>query len=138
MNMNNFKLDNEPKIRSGFIIPEHYFDDFSNKTTSQLTKKQPKVISIWDKNKRWLYSVAAVIVLSLSLPLANRFKDIAATDSTEIENYLSYHSTLSDDDIINLLEKEDIDKIDVTGSFDEKTIEEALYNTAEIENYITN
>ena len=29
--MNEFKLDNEPKIKSGFITPNNYFDDFSEK-----------------------------------------------------------------------------------------------------------
>ena len=27
--MKKFKLENEPKIESGFTVPDHYFDDFS-------------------------------------------------------------------------------------------------------------
>lgn len=138
MNMKNFKLDNEPKIKTGFKIPEHYFDSFSDKITSELNKEEPKEISLWDRNKRWFYKIAAILVLSLSIPIANQFRDVKTNENTEIENYLAYNSTLLDDDIIELLEKEDIAKIEVETTIDDKTIEEALFNNAEIENYITN
>ncbi|WP_395043299.1 hypothetical protein [Flavobacterium sp.] len=136
--MKNFKLDNEPKIKTGFKIPEHYFDSFSDKITSELNKEEPKEISLWDRNKRWFYKIAAILVLSLSIPIANQFRDVKTNENTEIENYLAYNSTLLDDDIIELLEKEDIAKIEVETTIDDKTIEEALFNNAEIENYITN
>ena len=90
--MHEFKLDNQPKITSGFIVPENYYSDFSKKVLLQIPKEESKVISIWVKNKKWLYAVAAVLVLSLSIP----FIYISQNDSNEtsnaaIENYLSYH-----------------------------------------------
>ena len=110
--MNDFKLDNEPKIKSGFQIPENYFDTFSEKVMNQLPKEEPKVVSLWDRNKRWIYSAAAVLVLSLTIPLANQFQststEVATTETNEIENYLAYHASLSDEEIIKLLDKEDI------------------------------
>ena len=140
--MNNFKLDNEPKIKSGFQIPEHYFDSFSEKVMNQLPKEEPKVVSLWDRNKRWIYSSAAILVLSLTIPLANQFQstssEVATTETNEIENYLAYHASLSDEEIIKLLDKEDIAEIEVTNSLDEEALKQALHEDSNTEYYITN
>jgi hypothetical protein len=140
--MNDFKLDNEPKIKSGFQIPEHYFDSFSEKVMNQLPKEEPKVVSLWDRNKRWIYSAAAILVLSLTIPLANQFQstatEVATTETNEIENYLAYHASLSDEEIIKLLDKEDIAEIEVTNSLDEEALKQALNEDSNTEYYITN
>ena len=49
--MKTFKLENEPKIESGFKTPDHYFEDFSAKIMQQLPENEPKVISIFQKRK---------------------------------------------------------------------------------------
>ena len=36
--MKEFRLDNEPKITSGFKTPEGYFDDLSKKINANLIK----------------------------------------------------------------------------------------------------
>ena len=140
--MNDFKLDNEPKIKSGFQIPENYFDTFSEKVMNQLPKEEPKVVSLWDRNKCWIYSAAAVLVLSLTIPLANQFQststEVATTETNEIENYLAYHASLSDEEIIKLLDKEDIAEIEVTNSLDEEALKQALNEDSNTEYYITN
>lgn len=140
--MNDFKLDNEPKIKSGFQIPENYFDTFSEKVMNQLPKEEPKVVSLWDRNKRWIYSAAAILVLSLTIPLANQFQsastEVATTETNEIENYLAYHASLSDEEIIKLLDKEDIAEIEVTNSLDEEALKQALHEDSNTEYYITN
>ena len=140
--MNDFKLDNEPKIKSGFQIPENYFDSLSEKVMNQLPKEEPKVVSLWDRNKRWIYSAAAVLVLSLTIPLANQIQstssEVATTETNEIENYLAYHASLSDEEIIKLLDKEDIAEIEVTNSLDEEALKQALNEDSNTEYYITN
>jgi len=47
--MNEFKLNNNPKIESGFKIPEHYLDDFSSKIMNQLPENKTKTIPILEK-----------------------------------------------------------------------------------------
>lgn len=141
--MNDFKLDNEPKIKSGFQIPQNYFDTLSEKVMNQLPTDEPKVVSLWDRNKRWIYSVAAILVLSLTIPLANQFQTtssaVATTaDENEIENYLAYHASLPDEEIIKLLDKEDIAEIDISNSLDEEALKQALYEDSNTEYYITN
>jgi len=137
--MNEFKLDNEPKIASGFTFPDNYFDGFSEKVMHQLPSVEPKVISIWAKNKKWLYAVAAVLVLSLGIT----YIYVAQNDANEvsnaaIENYLSYHSTLTDDDIVELLDKEDIEKLNISTTLEDQEIEKILMENSNLEHYITN
>ena len=69
--MNNFKLNNQEKKASGFKIPDHYFDDFSAKINQRLAVNEPKVISIFERRKTWIYAAVAVLIISLSLPFFN-------------------------------------------------------------------
>ena len=137
--MKTFKLDNEPKIETGFTVPENYFEDFSAKMMQQLPNNKPKVISIWAKNKKVLYAVASVLVLSLSIP----FIYVAQKDSNEvsnaaIENYLFCHSTLTDDDIVDLLDSDDLEKLNISSDLEDKDVEELLTENENLEQYITN
>lgn len=137
--MNNFKLDNEPKITTGFTLPNNYFDSFSEKVMSELPSKETKVISLWEKNKSWFYATAAVVVLSLSIPIMNVVKtDSDAINATEVENYLSYQTTLTDDDIVELLESEDLDKLTIDSTIEDKELEDLLFDNSNLEQYITN
>jgi NACalpha-BTF3-like transcription factor len=137
--MKDFKLDTNEKVTSGFKIPDNYFDDFSKKVMQRLPKEEPRVISFYAKNKRWIYSAAAVLVLALSVPIVYQMQNKEAEmTSSEVENYLVNNTTLSDDDIVNLLEQEDIDKLKEEAPIEKETLEEALSNNPEIEQYITN
>lgn len=136
--MKDFKLDNESKIKTGFKIPGNYFEQFSENVMTKLPNQELKVISLWDRNKKWIYGAAAVIVLSLAIPLANQLQNNSQEETLEIENYLAYHTTLTNDDIIELLDEEDIAKIEINNTIDKQTIEEELTENLDIENYITN
>jgi hypothetical protein len=136
--MKDFKLDNEPKIATGFQIPENYFEQFSEKVMNKLPNQEPKIISLWDRNKKWIYGAAAVVVLSLSIPIANQLQNNSDESTNEIENYLAYHASISNEDLVELLEEEDIAKIEVSNSIDNETMEEVLHETTEIEDYIIN
>ena len=50
--MKKFKLENEPKIKSGFTVPDHYFDDFSERFTAQLTEEKTLIIPLYQKRKK--------------------------------------------------------------------------------------
>jgi len=49
--MGKFKLDNEPKIATGFTVPENYIESFSTKMKQQLPQNEPKVISLFARKK---------------------------------------------------------------------------------------
>jgi hypothetical protein len=135
--MNDFKLDNEPKISSGFKTPEDYFDIFTAKILIQLPKQEPKVISIFSSKKTWYLAAASVIILLLSVPLYNQYAlNQQSVDANVLEDYLAYNTTVSEDDIVNLLDKEDLEKMKVDFNLQDKDIEEALESNSNLEQYI--
>ena len=69
--MKTFKLENEPKIETGFKIPANYFDDLSIKIMEQIPASEPKVISIFQKRKGLIMMVAAILILALMVPVFN-------------------------------------------------------------------
>lgn len=133
--MNDFKLDNHPKINSGFKTPEHYFDNFSEKLMQQLPVNEIKVVSIFSKRKNWMYACAAVLILALTTPFLfqNKTNEI---DATTLENYLAVNSGITDVDLIDLLHEEDINKIDISPVIDDKAVEDILINNSNLEQYI--
>ena len=133
--MKDFKLDNHPKINSGFKTPDRYFDDFSEKILHRLEEKESKVISIFSRRKNWLYACAAILVLALSVPsfFQNQTNEI---DATALENYLAINSGISEVDLIDLLQTEDINKIQINPNIDDKTVEDILINNSNFEQYI--
>lgn len=133
--MKEFKLDNHPKIKPGFTVPEDYFDHFPAQVMSQIEMPEPKVISLQNHKNSWVYVAAAVLVLSLSLPIINQVAKKQQPNQLEIENYLAYQDDISEDYLVSLLETEDISNIKIDYNLEDKSIEDAL--PADIENYIT-
>ncbi len=137
--MKTFKLENEPKIKSGFIIPESYFDHFSEKVMLQLTKEEPKVISLFLRKKSWLFVAAAIIGLGLIIPIYNDLSNHSSEiDEIILENYIANKSDISDTDLANLLDEEDIHKMSVDLDIEDKSIENELSINSNLEQYITN
>ncbi|MDI1255812.1 MAG: hypothetical protein PSV16_06905 [Flavobacterium sp.] len=134
--MKDFKLDNYPKIQSGFTVPEGYFEDFQHKIMQQLPTPQPKVISIFAWKKNWITAVAAVLVLGLMLPVYNNYQKRSQIDAVTLENYISEESDISQYELVNLLDSQDIENIDLNIQVDDKTIEDVLTTNENLENYI--
>lgn len=137
--MKTFKLENEPKIESGFKTPEHYFDDFSARVMQQLPEEEPKTISIFSKRKTWLYAAAAILIFGLSIPFYNQFNSPSSEiDDVTLENYIAYQSSISDTDLVNLLDEEDIQKMSIDLDIEDKTIENELTENKNLEYYLLN
>jgi len=137
--MKTFKLDNEPKIKSGFTTPDHYFDNFSEKVMQQLPENEPKIISIFAKRKTWLYAAAAILIIALAVPMYLTFNTHSSEiDDATIENYITYQSNVSDTDLVNLLDEEDIQKINVEMDIEDFSIENELSVNKNLEQYILN
>lgn len=135
--MKEFKINDENKITSGFTTPEGYFDNFTidlNNNVSHL-KTDRKVISI--NTKRWLTSVAAVLIVALSVSVYTKLVIEKPQDSIEMENYISNHSEISQYDLITLLDKKDIENLSVEMNTSNPKTEEEFDTADEIENYLT-
>lgn len=135
--MKKFKLENEPKIETGFNTPDHYFENFSIKMMQQLPVSESKVISIFQKRRNVLFMVAAILVLALMIPFFyNTFTNTKELDSTALENYITYQSNVNQYDLISALETEDINKIKINMTIEDKTIEDVLSVNSNLENLI--
>ena len=132
--MKTFKLENEPKIKSGFITPDNYFDDFSTKIMRQLPTDEPKVISFFLRKKTWFYSAAAIIILSLIIP--NYINNSSEIETISLENYITYQSTISDVELVSLLDENDIQKMNEDLNLENKHIENELSSEANIDIYL--
>lgn len=134
--MNKILLDNEPKITTGFKVPENYFENFEVKIPVEATTKKSTLIQLVNNNK-WILSAAAILILCVTIVFQ---WDIAGKQEyvVEVEDHLLYNSTLSDDDIVNLLDEETISNMKIESSIDNIEIEQTLIEESNIENYITN
>lgn len=136
--MKEFKLNNIPKIESGFKTPaEPYFENFSANLLDQLPKKETKIISLFQKKKTIIMMVAAVFVFALAIPsLINNASYSNEIDTTTLENYLSYQSNVHQYDLINALDQEDIESISADIALEDQTIEDILVTNNNLEQYI--
>lgn len=135
--MKNFKLDQSKKTQPGFNVPEAYFDQLSEKINARI-ENDAKIIPI-NRNKTIWYAAAAVIVIGLGITLYNAItaRSNAATETAAIENYLAVQNN-TEEILVELLEKEDLEKMGATYSPDEKALEDALSHNANLEQYIMN
>ncbi|WP_396168854.1 hypothetical protein [Flavobacterium sp.] len=137
--MKTFKLDTEPKIKSGFTTPENYFENFSEKVMQQLPENEPKIISIFARRKTWMYAAAAVLIIALTIPMYfTSSTHSSEIDDATIENYITYQSNISDTDLVNLLDKEDLDQMSSDMNIEDITIEDELLGNKNLEQYILN
>jgi len=132
--MKAFKLENEPKIESGFKTPDHYFDHLSAKVLEQLPENEPKVISIFQKRRTLIMMVAALLILALMIPIYTSIStNSKELDETTLENYLAYQSNLNQYDLISELETEDITKMQPVSTPEDKVIEDILTTNSDVE-----
>ena len=135
--MKTFKLENEPKIQTGFKIPENYFDDLSIKIMEQLPASQPKVISIFKKRKSLIFMAAAILILALMIPILNNLSTTKKElDSTTLENYITYQSNVNQYDLISVLESEDITNMNTSIVLEDQAVEDVLSTNSNLENLI--
>lgn len=135
--MKTFKLENEPKIETGFKTPDNYFENFSIKMMEQLPASEPKVISIFQKRKNIMLMVAAVLVIALMIPILNYSSASSQElDSTALENYITYQSNVNQYDLISVLETEDINNMNTSIVLEDEAIEDVLSTNSNLENLI--
>ncbi|MCL6460866.1 MAG: hypothetical protein I4O51_03230 [Flavobacterium micromati] len=135
--MKTFKLDNEPKIESGFKTPDHYFENFSSKVMEKMAEDEIKVIPIFQKRNYVYFAAAAVLVISLLVPaMYNWSTNSSEIDSVALENYITYQSNVNQYDLINNLGEEDIKNIKVNIAIEDKAIEDVLSLNSNLENLI--
>ena len=135
--MQTFKLENEPKIETGFKIPANYFDDLSLKIMEQIPASEPKVISIFQKRKGLFMMAAAILILALMVPVFNNLSTTKKElDSAALENYITYQSNVNQYDLISILETEDITNMSSGIVLEDQVVEDVLSTNSNLENLI--
>lgn len=132
-------LDKEPKIESGFKVPEDYFEHFSDKLMTQIPEKEVKVISFFEKHKILIYAAVAVLVIGISIPVLNKYLNKSdEIESLVLENYLANNHSINDNDLAELMSENDIKKIKINMNIQDKTIEKELSGNEYLEDYLIN
>ncbi|KIQ24943.1 hypothetical protein RT99_02355 [Flavobacterium sp. MEB061] len=137
--MKTFKLENEPKITTGFKTPDNYFDDFSAKVLQQINEtKEAKVIPIYKRKNVLSMLAAAVVFIGLLIPIVNNYNNTSKElDEATLETYLTYQSNLNQYDLIKELDTKDIDKLNKSVALEQETLEDILSSNPNIENLIS-
>jgi hypothetical protein len=136
--MKTFKLENEPKIKSGFKTPEHYFDHFSAKVLQQIEEKEVKVIPFYKRSKVISFAAAAAVVFALMITIVNNYNATSNDlDEATLETYLSYQSNLNQYDLIQKLDDKDIKKLNENIALEDETLEDILSSNPNIEHLIS-
>ncbi len=137
--MKTFKLENEPKMKTGFKTPDHYFDDFSIKVLQQINEtKEVKVIPLYKRKNVIAILAAAVVFIALLIPIVNNYNNTSKElDEATLETYLSYQSNLNQYDLIKELDTKDIDKLGKSVALEQETLEDILSSNPNIENLIS-
>jgi hypothetical protein len=125
--MKPFKLDSEPKIDTGFKVPENYFEDFTARMMQQLPVTEVKVVPLYRRMPVWISAVAAVFIIALSLTLYLRMgAGTTPTDDAAIENYLVYQANMSSYDLMQELDAGDIKELEQSIVISDEAIEDYL------------
>lgn len=124
--MKDFNLNNE-KINTGFKVPEGYFEQFESRMLNQLTvENEPKVISLWKQKRVWMTSVAAVLLVSIALPIYFSINNTARNSTVEdetIETYLAMQSSLTNYEIATELTNEDFASLEESLALNDDAVE---------------
>jgi hypothetical protein len=107
--MKQFDLENDDKINSGFKIPDDYFNQFESKIMTQISEKEVKVVSIFERRKFWLSAVAAVFAVGI---LTTVYLNFNQNDSIIAEDYFAYDNSITTEEIAEHLTDDDINKIE--------------------------
>lgn len=132
--MKDFDLHNS-KIKSGFKVPENYFENFEDRLLSQIEPKaEPKVISLFHRKQIWISAIAAVFVALIAIPVYFNSVTTEKISSQTLENYLT--TEYNTYDLINNLSEEDIQSLETSVSLNDAAIEDYLLQEDNIDYYI--
>lgn len=132
--MKDFNLDTKPKIKSGFQIPEDYFEQFEAKMMAQLPKNETKVVSIFHKKQVWISSIAALLLVMIAIPIYFTATKTNTLETVTLENYLvSEYSTY---DIIDKLSIDEISSLENDLSLNNDALEDYLLDTQNLDYYL--
>ncbi|AXG74446.1 hypothetical protein DVK85_09450 [Flavobacterium arcticum] len=137
--MKNFKLDNEPKIKSGFKAPDDYFSNLTDTVLQKLPQQETKVVPLYRKKPIWL-SAAAVFIMFIGISVFLNLNTTTQPDVATIENYLVYESNINEYDLYQQFDATDIQELEqsmVTNNLSNEAIEDYISTQSNYDIYLT-
>ncbi|MGV7107167.1 hypothetical protein [Flavobacterium sp. U410] len=132
--MKDFDLHNS-KIKSGFKVPENYFESFEDRLLSQIeSKEEPKVISLFHRKQIWISAIAAVFVALIAIPVYFNSVTTEKISNQTLENYLTIEYNTYD--LIDNLSEEDIQGLETSVSLNDAAVEDYLLQEENIDYYL--
>ena len=118
--MKQFDLENNKEIKSGFKVPENYFEQFEAKMMAQIpVEKETKVVSLFYRKQVWISSIAAVLLLAIAIPVYFNMAKENNLDAGTIEVYLSQQQGIGITELSKHLTDEDIAELENNLSLNE-------------------
>lgn len=138
--MKPFDLENKNEIKSGFKVPENYFEQFEAKMMAQIQpESETKIVSIFYRKQVWMSAIAAVVLLAIAIPVYFNMANNNNLDVTTIEMYLSQQQGIGITELSKHLTDEDIVALEQNLSISETNsdeVEEYLSETENLDYYI--
>ena len=138
--MKPFDLENKNEIKSGFKVPENYFEQFEAKMMAQIpVEKETKVVSLFYRKQVWISAIAAVFLLAIAIPVYFNMASESNLDASTIENYLAQQQNVGITELSKHLTDEDITAIEKNLSLNESNpdaVEDYLSESENLEYYI--
>ncbi|MFM7897088.1 MAG: hypothetical protein ACKO8L_14420 [Flavobacterium sp.] len=133
--MKPFDLENKNEIKSGFKVPENYFEQFEAKMMAQIQpESETKVVSIFYRKQVWMSAIAAVVLLAIAIPVYFNMANNNNLDATTIEMYLSQQQGIGITELSKHLTDEDIVALEQNLSISETNSDEVEAYLSETEN----
>ena len=138
--MKQFDLENNKEIKSGFKVPENYFEQFEAKMMEQISKeKETKVVSLFYRKQVWISAIAAVLLLAIAIPVYFNMVKENNLDAGTIEVYLSQQQGIGITELSKHLTDEDIAELENNLSINEANsdaVEDYLSESENLDYYI--
>lgn len=108
--MKDFKLEQYPKIATGFVLPDDsYFENLSEIINNKTILSTAKVISFYQKKTFWIQAIAAVFIIGIGIFF---FEQKIASSQVIGEEYLVSESNISTEEIAEQLTEADIEHLE--------------------------
>ena len=138
--MKPFDLENKNEIKSGFKVPDNYFEQFEAKMMAQIpVEKETKVVSLFYRKQVWISAIAAVFLLAIAIPVYFNMAKENNLDASTIENYLAQQQNVGITELSKHLTDEDITALEKNLSLNESNpdaVEDYLSESENLDYYI--
>ena len=138
--MKPFDLENKNEIKSGFKVPENYFEQFEAKMMAQIpVEKETKVVSLFYRKQVLISAIAAVFLLAIAIPVYFNMASESNLDASTIENYLVQQQNVGITELSKHLTDEDITALEKNLSLNESNpdaVEDYLSESENLDYYI--